>query len=302
MYGRRRKEGRKEEGIISSFPAQTAPAQSYEDGGYHSLSGVNNIYEEGHQAEGIISRMTVRSCICRDILKPAQLNLHPAKQRKLHRAPSTSSRQLCSFPHDGNGDNGAKEAFFLHQRRKAHHMNFHRVHACGYVAPANLTPTPPLTHRYVYSLDVNSNNALGHVSRPFSSSAPPSSSSPPPCPFRALSIPKSSTYAAAKKSFLKIAMKNHPDTLLQHLSKDDPSYQQTLEKCTDKFRKARLAFESLVQDEDTGLCRLKVEVEAEEEMTMSNEQFEYVHAVHSVTVYQYPIYSVPCCAFASCVS
>lgn len=99
-----------------------------------------------------------------------------------------------------------------------------------------------------------------------------------PCPYKTLSIPKSSTYAKAKTSFLKIAMKNHPDTLQQHISKDTDDYEKKMKQSVELFRNARLAFESLVED-DNGNCRLKIEVEAEEEMTegMSNEQFEYVY-------------------------
>ena len=72
-------------------------------------------------------------------------------------------------------------------------------------------------------------------------------------------------------------MKNHPDTIQQHISKDDPSYDTKLKQSVELFRKARIAFESLVEGDD-GECRLKVDKEAEEEMkqSMTNEQFEYV--------------------------
>lgn len=93
------------------------------------------------------------------------------------------------------------------------------------------------------------------------------------CPFKTLSIPKTSTYSHAKKSFLKIAMKNHPDTIHQHLSKDDQHYDAKMKASIELFRQARVAFESLVEG-DEGECLLKVEVEVKQEL--SNEQFEYV--------------------------
>lgn len=69
-------------------------------------------------------------------------------------------------------------------------------------------------------------------------------------------------------------MQNHPDTIHQHISKDDKMYDEKIKKSGDIFRKARTAFESLVEDESTGLCLLRIEVEAKEEMEMNNEQFE----------------------------
>ena len=86
-------------------------------------------------------------------------------------------------------------------------------------------------------------------------------------------MPKNHLRTIPKKSFLKIAMKNHPDTIHQHLSKDDQHYDAKMKASIELFRQARIAFESLVEG-DEGECLLKVEVEVKQEL--SNEQFEYV--------------------------
>ncbi|KAL7508346.1 hypothetical protein ACHAXN_005431 [Cyclotella atomus] len=87
-----------------------------------------------------------------------------------------------------------------------------------------------------------------------------------PCPFRTLKIPKDSSFAHAKKSFLKIAMKHHPDTF----SQDDS--EEKRKKSQDIFMRCRSALESLVECESTGVALLRTEVE--EARTMSNEEFD----------------------------
>ena len=83
-------------------------------------------------------------------------------------------------------------------------------------------------------------------------------------------------------------MKNHPDTIQQYISKDTTnnkdnnnniSYEEKVKQSLNIFRNARIAFESLVEDEN-GNCILRVEMEMKNEIqnqsstTMSNEQFE----------------------------
>ena len=95
------------------------------------------------------------------------------------------------------------------------------------------------------------------------------------CPFKTLNIPKDSTYTDARKAFLRIAMKYHPDKL--DASKQD---EKTIAKSRDIFVKCRLALESLVEDEHTGLCLHRRDVEAtsrlEDEYSnfMSDEEFD----------------------------
>jgi hypothetical protein len=95
------------------------------------------------------------------------------------------------------------------------------------------------------------------------------------CPFKTLNIPKDSTYTDARKAFLRIAMKCHPDKL--DASKQD---EKTIAKSRDIFVKCRLALESLVEDEHTGLCLHRRDVEAtsrlEDEYSnfMSDEEFD----------------------------
>uniref|UniRef100_A0A6V2PPL9 J domain-containing protein n=1 Tax=Ditylum brightwellii TaxID=49249 RepID=A0A6V2PPL9_9STRA len=88
-----------------------------------------------------------------------------------------------------------------------------------------------------------------------------------PCPYRALQIPEGSTYAAAKKSFLRIAMAHHPDTIGDD---EEEKKQQSIEL----FVSARTAFERLAACPE-GLAVLREDLEnlkAEEEM--SDEEFD----------------------------
>ena len=85
------------------------------------------------------------------------------------------------------------------------------------------------------------------------------------CPYRTLNIPKDATYKQAKKSFLVIAMKHHPDTV-----GDD--CEVTQKKSQDIFMRCRKALESLEECEETGKCILKSE--ANVKRSMSNEEFD----------------------------
>lgn len=87
----------------------------------------------------------------------------------------------------------------------------------------------------------------------------------PTCPFRILNIPKDSKYSHAKKSFLKIAMKHHPDTV-------GNDCQETRAKSQAIFMKCRTALESLEECPNTGVALLKAE--ADKRRTMSNEEFD----------------------------
>jgi DnaJ-class molecular chaperone len=93
------------------------------------------------------------------------------------------------------------------------------------------------------------------------------------CPFKVLQVSRGSTYAEAKKSFLKVAMHHHPDTIQQRLDPDDEHYEETLKKSVDKFMTARKAFEGLVEGDD-GVCLLRSDVEIVEELQMTDQQFE----------------------------
>ena len=86
------------------------------------------------------------------------------------------------------------------------------------------------------------------------------------CPYRTLNIPKDTTYVHAKKSFLKIAMKHHPDSVGNDCEK-------TQQKSQSIFMKCRAAYESLVECEDTGNAILKSEAE-EVSRSMTNEEFD----------------------------
>jgi len=88
-----------------------------------------------------------------------------------------------------------------------------------------------------------------------------------PCPFRTLNIKKDATYAHAKKAFLKIAMKHHPDTV------DDQGDEKTRQKSQEIFMKCRQALEGLVECDDTGKCLIRTEVE-QFARTMSDEEFD----------------------------
>eukprot|EP00540_Astrosyne_radiata_P012095 CAMPEP_0116836684 /NCGR_PEP_ID=MMETSP0418-20121206/8236_1 /TAXON_ID=1158023 /ORGANISM="Astrosyne radiata, Strain 13vi08-1A" /LENGTH=221 /DNA_ID=CAMNT_0004466487 /DNA_START=122 /DNA_END=787 /DNA_ORIENTATION=- len=72
-------------------------------------------------------------------------------------------------------------------------------------------------------------------------------------PFRILGISEDVEFAVAKKAFLDIAMKNHPDMV-----RDDD--QQNKDKLREIFMEARTAFESLVEGPD-GSILLREEVE-----------------------------------------
>jgi hypothetical protein len=87
----------------------------------------------------------------------------------------------------------------------------------------------------------------------------------PPCPFKTLNIPKESKYSHAKKSFLKIAMKHHPDTV-------GNDCKETQQKSQIIFMKCRKALESLEECPDTGIAILKTT--ADLKRSMSNEEFD----------------------------
>jgi len=94
-----------------------------------------------------------------------------------------------------------------------------------------------------------------------------------------LGIPKEALYTTAKKSFLKVAMDNHPDIVNQRFQNenliDDLSEEQLqeynkkkeayLQNSIERFHRAKKAFDELVEVED-GYCALRIEVEAEEEL------------------------------------
>ena len=88
-----------------------------------------------------------------------------------------------------------------------------------------------------------------------------------PCPYRTLNISKDATYAQAKKNFLKIAMKHHPDTV-------GNDCEETRQKSQNIFMKCRAALESFVEYDDTGKCILKSDKVEEEKSRMSNEEFD----------------------------
>ena len=67
-------------------------------------------------------------------------------------------------------------------------------------------------------------------------------------PFKVLGVTENSEYALAKKSFLRIAMANHPDTA-------NVESEEEREKLRDIFIRARRAFESLVEGPDGSILR-----------------------------------------------
>ena len=70
-------------------------------------------------------------------------------------------------------------------------------------------------------------------------------------PFKILNIPEGATlYKDAKKKFLQIAMKNHPDTISVDVSDEKK------EEMRDIFIQARIAFEGLAEDPSDGLAIL----------------------------------------------
>ena len=75
-------------------------------------------------------------------------------------------------------------------------------------------------------------------------------------PFKVLNIPEGATlYKDAKKKFLRIAMKNHPDTISGDVSEEDRN------KMRDIFIRARIAFESLAEDPMDGMAILAEDLE-----------------------------------------
>lgn len=158
-----------------------------------------------------------------------------------------SSSSCCTTRSSGNSIGGSCRLFH----------SFHNV-------TTNTYTSPPNRNRWY--------NNPSHSSRVSIRTKSTKTSIRGPCPFQTLRISKESTYKAAKKSFLKIAMNNHPDVLNQRLDKNSPHYANEMKKAVDVFMKARKAFESLVEAED-GTCVLRVEVEAMDAM-MTNEQFD----------------------------
>lgn len=76
-------------------------------------------------------------------------------------------------------------------------------------------------------------------------------------PFRVLGIPEGAAlYKDAKKKFLQIAMKNHPDTATN--SEHSEEEQDTMKE---RFIAARIAFESLAEDPTDGVAILKEDLE-----------------------------------------
>eukprot|EP00585_Thalassiosira_rotula_P025186 CAMPEP_0196230404 /NCGR_PEP_ID=MMETSP0913-20130531/1618_1 /TAXON_ID=49265 /ORGANISM="Thalassiosira rotula, Strain GSO102" /LENGTH=238 /DNA_ID=CAMNT_0041510423 /DNA_START=69 /DNA_END=785 /DNA_ORIENTATION=- len=122
----------------------------------------------------------------------------------------------------------------------------------------------PHDHRHPY-ITQSSSSSSSSSRRNFSAISPkrPQVSNP----FRTLKIPKDAKYSHAKKSFLKIAMKHHPDTV-------STECEITQKKSQEIFMKCRAALESLVECEDTGLCLLRSEVEELEDRSMSDEEFD----------------------------
>ena len=81
-----------------------------------------------------------------------------------------------------------------------------------------------------------------------------------PCPFKILGVEKKTSYAQIKKSFLKIAMQNHPDVVNQHLTTlqlNDVDREKRRKHCIQLFMNARQAFESIVPIDDDGGCALR---------------------------------------------
>jgi hypothetical protein len=73
-------------------------------------------------------------------------------------------------------------------------------------------------------------------------------------PFKVLNIPEAILYKHAKKKFLQIAMRNHPDTHNEDLTEEER------EEMRDIFISSRVAFESLVEDSN-GTAILKEDAE-----------------------------------------
>lgn len=64
------------------------------------------------------------------------------------------------------------------------------------------------------------------------------------CPFQILGISKTSSYSEAKKAFIQLALKHHPDTAADKTRRND-----------DKFSQIREAFESIVDDNGRAILR-----------------------------------------------
>lgn len=111
--------------------------------------------------------------------------------------------------------------------------------------------------------------ARRNQSRPLSSLPPLRKPKSGADPFRTLKIPKDAKYAHAKKAFLKIAMRHHPDTV-------GNDCEETQAKSREIFVRCRKALESLVECDDTGGCLLRSEVERQgaSERSMSDEEFD----------------------------
>lgn len=96
--------------------------------------------------------------------------------------------------------------------------------------------------------------------RPISSTAPRRqqyeitlNSKSKPTPFQTLGVSPDDTFAAIKKAFLKIAMKNHPD---MHAKDDETLTKEDQDRMRQKFIEARVAFESL-EETPTGHAVVK---------------------------------------------
>jgi DnaJ-class molecular chaperone len=79
-----------------------------------------------------------------------------------------------------------------------------------------------------------------------------------PCPFQVLGVSRDSTYAHIKKTFLKIAMQNHPDVVDHQLGglMHDRDKDKKRKESVQIFMNARQAFESIVPL-DNGGCALR---------------------------------------------
>ncbi len=82
-------------------------------------------------------------------------------------------------------------------------------------------------------------------------------------PYEILGISKSATYAEAKKRFLELALKHHPD----HASTDNPG-DQIVSKKPDDFIRFREAFESLKESMDGKITEVE-----EGDSTWTDEEF-----------------------------
>lgn len=106
-----------------------------------------------------------------------------------------------------------------------------------------------------------------------------------PCPYKTLGIPTESTYAAVKKTFLKIAMSHHPDVV----GEEEPEVKR---KSIELFMRSRKAFEDIVEVDD-GMSALREEVELEEKLKaqMSDEEFDawFEHETGHSNLFQFDL-------------